>query len=326
MKKVLCLLLCVVMLASFGCGKQAEPPVETTAPAPTQSPEEEKTLTLLVIGNSAANDTFWQLYEGFQAQAPEQEVMIGILYYSGCTIAQHVQFAQGNQAVYEYYRNSAGRWETVTEVRMQEALRDQKWDIVILQPGKNLKEYDKELRDPLIEFVDQHVQKTYQLYWHHTSPNPNDEKFYAPDHDPQPPSGYRQKLIDQYGFDPVNQMKICYGLMEEEVLGDERFEKFISTGTATAYALFVGNVPQTEIFRDYTHLTDYGRLIASYALYTQITGDVITEVKVDSVAAGLRNRRAQVLGDMEVTPEMKQMVLDAVTYAQKNTWTIPGQE
>ena len=49
---------------------------------------------ILIIGNSHSNDAFWQLFEVFKAQAPEQKVLIGILYYSGCQLARHVEFAQ----------------------------------------------------------------------------------------------------------------------------------------------------------------------------------------------------------------------------------------
>ena len=73
------------------------------------------------------------------------------------------------------------------------------------------------------------------------------------------------------------------------------------------------------------HLTDYGRLIASYTLYAEIMDQDITEVKVQSIAAGLRHRRAQVLGDMEVTDEMRQVIIDAVKYARENPWVTPGQ-
>ena len=128
-----------------------------------------------------------------------------------------------------------------------------------------------------------------------------------------------------YGFDTVNQSNIMNEQIKTKVLGDEMFTKFISNNAAIMHAHLVSGVPQVELWRDYTHLTDYGRLIAAYTLYAEITGDTVTEVKVESIAANLRHRRAQVLADMEVTDEMRQVIIDAVKYAQEHPWETPGQ-
>ena len=326
MKKIFALFLSLSLaLSLFGCGNAA-PAEPTEAPEATQSEAEAKVLKLLVIGNSHSNDAFWQLYEVFKAQAPEQEVVVGILYYSGCDITQHVQFGKTRARVYDYYRNGSGTWEHLAETDMQYALQDQAWDIILLQPSRPAAEYEKETRDALAAIVAENVKEPYDLYLHKSWANPSDPELWSDTHDPVPPSGYWDSLIRIYGtVDPVNQTNMMNEQIKTKMLGDEMFTKFISTGAAIMHAHLVSGVPQVDLWRDYTHLTDYGRLIASYALYTQITGDSVTEVKVESIAANLRHRRAQVLGDMEVTPEMKQVILDAVKYAQENPWTTPGQ-
>ena len=326
MKKLLALFLSLALaLSLFGCGSAA--PAETTAPPePTQSPEEQEVLKFLIIGNSHSNDAFWQLYEVFKAQAPERDVVIGILYYSGCNITQHVQFGQTRARVYDYYRNGNGTWEHLAESDMQYALQDQAWDIILFQPSREADEYEKKHRDALAAIVAENVNEPYDLYLHKTWANPSDPELWSDTHDPVPPDGYWNGLIRMYGVvDPVNQTNMMNEQIKTNVLGDEMFAHFISTGAAIMHAHLVSGVPQVELWRDYTHLTDYGRLIAAYALYAQITGDTVTEVKVESIAANLRHRRAQVLGDMEVTEEMKQVIIDAVAYACENPWTTPGQ-
>ncbi len=326
MKKIFALVLCVLMVASmFGCGKTAEPEQTTEAPAPTQSPEEQEVLKVLVIGNSHSNDAFWQLYEVFKAQAPEQKVVIGILYYSGCKIVQHVQFGSTRARVYDYYRNSSGTWDHMAESDMQFALKDQAWDIIMLQPGRENAEYEKKNRDALAAIVAENVNEPYELYWHKTWANPNDPELWSDTHDPKPPANYQSNLQQLFGFDPVNQSNILNEKVKTMVLDDEMFTKFISNNAAIMHAYLVSGVPQVELWRDYTHLTDYGRLIAAYTLYAEIMDQPITEVKVQSIAAGLRHRRAQVLGDMEVTDEMRQVIIDAVKYAQEHPWETPGQ-
>ena len=325
MKKLLALLLSLVLtLSLFGCGSAA--PAETTAaPEPTQSPEEQEVLKFLIIGNSHSNDAFWQLFEVFKAQAPEQKVLIGILYYSGCPITKHVQFGMTGEKVYDYYRNSTGVWEHFEQSDMQSALRDQKWDIIFFQPSGDDIEYAKETRDALANLVAADVDEPYDLYLHKSWVSPNDETFYSPTYDPQPPSGWRDKLVNRYGFDLVNYSNAMNENVKTKLLDDDMFTKFIGTNAAILHAHYVSGVPQLELWRDYTHLSDYGRLIVAYTLYSQIMDDPITEVKVESIAAELRHRRAKVLGDMEVTDEMRQVIIDAVKYATEHPWEIPVQ-
>ena len=281
---------------------------------------------ILVIGNSHSNDTFWQLQEVFKAEAPEEEVILGIIYYSGCRISQHIKFAQEHQNVYIYYRNSGESWEEFRDVPMEYGLQDQPWDIILLQPGRPQEEHEKATRDQLAQIVASYVKTPYKLMWHQSWPAPNDETFYGPTYDPQPPATYRQRLTEAFGFDPVNQHEIICRRNLELVVGDPMFDKLISTAAAITHALWVSDVPQTLIYRDYTHLQDYGRLIASYAMFTQLTDRDLTGIKVNTIAANLRHRRAKVLGDMAVTPEMKQVILAACKYARANPWTVPKKD
>lgn len=315
------LLSLVLLLGLTACGNKNDAPA--TEPAPTQSAAEQEVLKLLVIGNSHSNDAFWQLYEVFKAQAPEQKVVVGVLYYSGCPIVKHVQFANTAAKVYDYYRNGSGVWEHFAESDMRTALRDQAWDIILFQPGREDKEYEKSTRDALAAYVAEYVKEPYDLYWHKTWANPDDEELWSADHDPVPPAGVKDTLVRLFGFNTVNQSNILNENVKTKVLGDEMFTKYISNNAAIMHAHLVSGLPQTELWRDYTHLTDYGRLIAAYNLYAVIMDEEITEVKVQSIPAGIRHRRAQVLGDMQVTDEMRQVIIDAVKYARENPWETP---
>ena len=93
-------------------------------------------MKILVIGNSHSNDTFWLLHEVFADQIPEQEVVLGALYYSGCSVSRHVQFATENKNVYRYHSNIDGVWNTVKEATMDTGLCDQPWDVVVFQGGR----------------------------------------------------------------------------------------------------------------------------------------------------------------------------------------------
>ena len=84
-------------------------------------------------------------------------------------------------------------------------------------------------------------------------------------------------------------------------------------------------VPQLELWRDYTHLSDYGRLISAYTFYAQLTGRKVTDIKLDKIPASLRHRYTRGEGDMLITEEMKQVVIHAANSALEDPWTVPAK-
>ena len=106
MKKIIALVLAMVMVMGVFAGCQTGGEPETTAATvPTQTPEEEAVLRVLAIGNSHTNDCTQLLYYVFNKEMPEQKVLIANMYYSGCSLAQHVDFETGDKPVYVYYKN-----------------------------------------------------------------------------------------------------------------------------------------------------------------------------------------------------------------------------
>ena len=67
-----------------------------TGPIP-QSETEKKKIKILVLGDSHTNDVFFQLARVFNAQGFENRYTIGFLYYSSCSILQHVDFGTMNK-------------------------------------------------------------------------------------------------------------------------------------------------------------------------------------------------------------------------------------
>ena len=106
---------------------------------------------------------------------------------------------------------------------------------------------------------------------------------------------------------------------------DETYEKVISTGAGIMYAHAALNVLQQELWRDYTHLSDYGRLIAAYTFYAQFTGNPITQINIDTIPAALRQARSRAKGDLIVTEEMKQVIMDAANHALEDPWSAPSR-
>lgn len=328
MKKFFAFLLSLLLTVSLmACGGESPATEPTEAPKPTESPEEAKVLKILTIGNSHSYDATQLLYEVFQDQAPEQEVIIGTLYYSGCSIAQHVSFAQTNQPVYELSVNSTGTWDRMPDMTMERALRFQAWDIVVIQEASagNENVFKNDNRQKLVDYVNKNLSHPHTFVWNMDIVCPNDETFYAPTYDPQPPATWRDKQTAIHGFDPVNDLRQSQANVVKYILPDETYTNYIPSGTVVMYAYLVDGWTQPELYRDYIHVTDFGRLLVSYMWYAQLTGQPLTEINLDSIDASLRHRRAIALGDMEVTQEMKQTIINAVNHCLENPWTVPGE-
>lgn len=283
---------------------------------------------IIVIGNSHSIDAFQLLFEVFKSQNPEKEMILGILYYSGCSISKHVRFGQENASVYQYLLNTDGNWITHNNATLKGALQDQPWDLIFLQAAKS--DLDDTLniadRRALEQLVDRYVSTPHEFAWHTSWPSPNDEMFFSEDYVQQPPAGYKDRLVSLYGFNPVNQFTVLTDKAKAHILPDDTYAHKICTGAAVMYAHLGLSISQKVLWRDYTHLDDYGRLVASYAMYTQLTGAPVTEVKVNSVAAKLRQDRAQINGDLTVTEEMKQVILKSANHALEDPWTVPAEQ
>lgn len=328
MKRIFTALLAVLMAVSLlpGCAPQEAQPTQEPQAA-TQSPEEEKSLKILVIGNSHSNDTFWLLHEVFADQMPEQEVVLGALYYSGCPVSKHVKFATENQYVYDFHRNVDGTWETQKEANIDAGLRNQAWDYILFQGGRGDtdNEYNLQGRRALEQIVSDRVPQPYKMLWQITWPSPDEPTFFSPDYRVQPPAGWVEYLQTNFNHDPFKQFTIMTDRAKEFLLKDETYEKVICAGAGVMHAHAVQGVPQLELWRDYTHLSDYGRLITAYCFYAQFTGNAVTEVGIDVIPATLRQAHFRNEGDLIITEEMKQVIIAAANHALEDPWTVPAK-
>ena len=332
MKKILALCLSLLMaLSLFGCSGTESTPETTEAPKETQSPAEQEVLRVLTIGNSHTNDTTNLLYEVFHAEMPEQKVMIGNMYYSGCPMDKHVAFAKANSAEYEYMKNDSGFWNNTEGTTLSYALKEQAWDVVILHE-MNTKSglessYSTNYTQQLIDYVKDNTYYDPTFLYHLPWANPVDETFFGPTYDPQPPASWVTNYQANYNMNYDYMLEQVIKMLKTYIEPMEDISGFIPGGIAQHYANVALDQADTDLFRDYTHLSDFGRLLNSYVWFCTITGKTeITEVNVDVIPADMRHRRAKVLGDLEITDEMKQVIIQAVNYALANPWEVPAAQ
>lgn len=333
MKRLSTFILCAALLLGLLCGCAPAPAVPTTeaTTVPTTEEttpiEEVSPMKLLIIGNSHSIDAFHFLYQAFRDQMPGQEVVLGVLHYSGCAISTHLQFARYNKPVYTYFRNTFGDWVITEGVTMEAVLKDQDWNMVMFQAAKT--DLDETLNAPdrrlLEQFVSQYLSADHRFLWHTSWPSPNDETFFSPDYLHPAPDGYKENLQKLYGFDPVRQFTVLTDAAKAHILTDPHYEKAVCTGAAIMYAHFELGIPQTRIWRDYTHLSDYGRLIAAYAMYAQLTGKPVYEIGIDRISVYQRHFLYQQLGDLPITNAMKRVIVRSANHALNDPWSVPGK-
>lgn len=344
MKRVLALILSAFMLLGMLSGCQSTPSGgETTAattPAPTQSPEEQEVLKVLLIGNSHGGCALTFLPEVFQKEAPNQKVVIARLYYSGCQMYQHADFIKNSKPEYEYHKYVDGIWTMTGSATVKMALQDEQWDIVSLQQMNwNIGDeasYVAEDYMTVINHIYDNVKITPKLYFHAPWSNPDDPKFWNSDffidweanHTrlfPGADGKYEQRKM----YDKQMELVQKHLVDSTAFLGKNYFDTIVPTATPIQYAQDVKGQTHDQLYRDYTHLGDFGGLIASYYWYAKLMGlSSIEAVHVDNIPMSLHIDQSKypTLPDYAITQEMKDILIECVNWALQHPYEVPAKQ
>lgn len=338
MKKIIALLLCIVLILSLfaGCQKQpAETTPSTTAPAETQSPEEAAVLKILNIGNSHGQDAVWQLYDVLKAEMPEQEIVVADLYFPGA-LFEHVDNVKNEAAEYEYCENANGQWKITKATTIAYGLAQHHWDYVVFNESSRHLGLDKWMTDGnlqwFIDYIDQQLDYDYKLVYDMTWSSPTDEIFYTDPGRMQPPDTFKSSYMRDYGFDRVKHYNALVEKTKQYIEPNESFDHVLHLATPVQYATEILKVPQADqfrtmdMYRDYTHLSDFARLMVAYMFYAELFGvEQIDDVKIDVIPARMRaTSREKAFGDLQITQEHKDIIIESVNHALKNPLSIPN--
>ena len=302
MKKLICVLLCVLLLC--GCGAPAVQEPETT-PATTTEPfvsgealSDGKTLKVLAIGNSFSNNTTRFLYDIAKAEGVEN-IVLGRLYIGGCSLEKHVLCANTNAAEYKYYKNTTGSWETIENSTLLYGLQDEEWDIITMQQQSGRSgladSYDPYLTQ-LIEYV--HTYKTNpdaKLVWHMTWAYQNDST---------------QSAFATYANNQDTMYQAIVLATQEKIVNNEAFSGIIPAGTAVqnARTSFFGDT----LTKDGYHLNDLGEVIGGYMWYVAFVGKPLDgTIKLDRIP-----------GSIALSEENRAVIAEAVNNALKTPFEV----
>ena len=343
-KRLFCLFLsCLLMLGALSaCGGDsepaetvetvglAEPTVQTTAPtvqttaptepAPTEPEEEAKILKILTLGSSSSVDSnhMINLVTAAEGTGQYEEVVIGTLYYSGCKIPEHVKFLTENSNVYVLYISSTATPnqppKTMQDVTMYDALKFDYWDIIMLQAGgfEHMQDdiFVSGEIDIIRNYVNEHKYNPLAVFgWHAigvSSTDPDLISMY-----PYSPNSYDRNAA-KYGYDRRLMLTERTSRLEKYIMSDPSYEYIVASCTAVENAI-TSYLGQKGIKRDYTHLTDVGRLIASYVWYCELFGiEELTEIKVDAIPKAFLKSAEDKTQDRVLTEGEKAVIIEAV--------------
>ncbi len=333
------------MVLGVFSGCQAAPAggetTEAVTQGPTQSPEEQEVLKVLLIGNSHGGCALTFLPEVLQKDAPDQKFIVARLYYSGCPISLHAQYIQNSSPEYEYHKYVDGVWTKADKVTVKLALQDEQWDVVSLQQMNwnigDESQYVAEDFMTIINHIYENVKVTPKLYFHAPWANPDDPKFWESDwfntngwednHKrlfPGTDGSYDQRVM----YETQMQMVKKYLVDSTAFLGKNYFDTIVDAGTPIQYAQDVLGQTHDQMYRDYTHLGDFGGLIASYYWYAKLMGlSSIEAVNVDNIPMNLHIDQSKypTLPDYAITQEMKDIIIESVNWALAHQFELPAQ-
>lgn len=326
LKKVLALSLALVTVLCLltACGGNGEPE-PSTEPAVTEPAEEAKVLKVLTLGHSLALDCghMLNMIAATEGIGDYEEIVIGTLYYAGCSLNRHVNYLQNNSSEYKLYLSSTKTPDTpptiMDAVTMQTALKYDYWDIIVMQGGvfeitepgtftngniQTIQDYaNKNKRNPLAVFA-----------WHMPWASPLDNTLR--DTYPNTPNNYYTSY-EKYNNDRTTFYKGITKCVSDHILTDETFQFVIPTGTAMENALS-SYLEEADLHRDYVHSTDLARVMNSYVWYCKLMGiEKLEGIKLDTIPVKFF-KSTQGVTDRVLTEAEKNIILESVNNALAN--------
>lgn len=221
-----------------------------------------KSVKILGIANSFAEDCMEYVYEILKSLGVE-EVKVAYLYFGGCSLRRHCDYAKNDTADYRLSVKTDGTWVHKEGSTAWDGVESDEWDYIFTQQcsgESGLKDTYDDL-DELMGYVKAHAKGNPTYGWQMTW-------------------AYAQ-YFDNANFDPYerDQMKMYYAIVDavkEKILPRTDITKIFPSGTAIQNArTALGDV----LNRDGFHLDlQIGRYVAGLCVVKGLLGLDIDEV------------------------------------------------
>ena len=130
----------------------------------------DKTIKVLAIGNSFSQDAIEQ-YLWNIAKADSIDIVVGNLYFGGCSLEQHWKFLTENDSLYNYRKIVNGIKTDTPRYSLPQALADEQWDYVSFQQASHFSGMPLTYApfiDELMKYVRQNVNDSTKFMFHST--------------------------------------------------------------------------------------------------------------------------------------------------------------
>lgn len=317
---------------------------------------ERDVIRILEVGNSHGLDSTNLLVEVIKAENPNAKVIVGALYKSGCRLDEHYNYMSGNSASYDYYKNATftqgvtgitgtDAWQITKGTTALTALQDEDWDIITLQQMSHWSAVDTRYIEPQINYILDYMKNNKKnpenepiMMWNMVWANPDGELFtnYVNGGTTEVERANRQSWgTNNYNTEDGNgnpvyskdiQFANIYRCVQKYIVSSGQFQGVLPVATGIQYAINVGEYGVNQLYRDYTHVSDLGRLIAAYIWYGKIFGVTeIDSVNVDTVDNDLRASYNATNnpnpGDLTFSDADLAIAKNAINYALANPYT-----
>ncbi len=278
---------------------------ETTQEA-IQNTEPPKSIKILAIGNSFSTDCMQYLYQ-IMKDGGVEEIVLGNLYYGGCSIDQHYSFGKSDSASYKYYKNTTGTWKLTENYKMSAALTDETWDYISFQQTSKtcgLTNSYSRLDDLVAIATEKNPQA--KLIWNMTWAYQQDSTHSS---------------FPNYKNDQMTMYNMIINVVNE-VITPMNFDIMIPcmTSIQNARTSFMGDT----LTRDGYHMDNYiGRYIVGLTWYAAITGCPVDGITFNPSSAKI-NAEMIAAAKEAVTEAIKTPL--AVTQSTVTTGSRPGDD
>ena len=262
---------------------ESKPTVEPLTSTPPKS------LKVLAIGNSFSTDCMEYLYQIAKAGGVE-EIVLGNLYYAGCSLQQHLGFATSDVPEYTYHKNTTGKWESTKGYKMSAAIADEDWDFITLQQTSKTCGLANSYGETLTKLVDYVRSKnsTATLVWNATWAYQQDSTHSS---------------FPNYGKSQEKMYNMIIDCVKECIQPETRFDLIIPcmTSIQNARTSFMGDT----LTRDGYHMNyNIGRYIVGLTWFASLTNAPIEGITYNPSTT-------------QITADMMKAAKEAVTAAIK---------
>lgn len=345
MKKSICLLLALALCLGIfaGCGNKKQEPE-------TPKVEDDGIMKILLIGHSTGMDSAYMLPAIAKNEGVEK-LVVGMLYHSGCRLAQHVEYLQNDAAQYAYYEfdiETQDAWLRADKdgnfllcepyaandiyindgsigQTMKFGIQRHDWDIIVQQGGvlettnnvdgaysPNITADIQTIRD-YVEKNDIEPATKPKYAWNMIWEYPTDSSLWR-DSD-------RVSMNELFGGDALNQRQAIADTTRDIVKPEETFTWFMPSAASLWNAEKAGMTPK-ELRRDYVHGSDFTRMMVGYLWYCVLFNKNIDDCNLNPIPGKLvfEALKYNTNTPLELTDAQKTILKDSVKKALANPY------